>query len=214
MVKLIPAKEEWNEALKQRNGKKLYSSFSAATVALCGLGGLGSNIATALARAGIGKLVLIDFDRVDVTNLHRQQYKASQIGEYKADALAENLKEIAPYMDVKTHTVCIDEDNANALLCDADIICEAFDNAEAKAMLVNTVLETMPQKYLIAASGMAGLGSANSVKTRRVTKYFYLCGDEKSDVENEGSLLSTRVMLCAAHQAHMVLRILAKEFDN
>lgn len=214
VVKLIPAKEEWNKALKQRHGKKLHSSFSAATVALCGLGGLGSNIAISLARAGIGKLILIDFDRVDVTNLHRQQYKASQVGEYKTDALAENIKEIAPYVDVETHTVRIDEDNTNVLLCDADIICEAFDNAEAKAMLVNTVLETMPQKYLVAASGMAGLGSANSVRTRRVTKNFYLCGDEESDVENEETFLSTRVMLCAAHQAHMVLRILANEFEN
>ena len=111
------------------------------TVAICGLGGLGSNIAILLARAGIGRLILIDFDRVDITNLHRQQYKADQIGMYKTEALAENLKEIAPYISLQIHTKRITEQNAKALLSDADIICEAFDGAEAKAMLAEIVLE-------------------------------------------------------------------------
>lgn len=196
-----------------RHGKERQNKFSSATVAVCGLGGLGSNIAIALARAGIGKLILIDFDKVDLTNLHRQQYKAEQVGKFKTDALMENLREIAPYVDLETHTVRIDEDNAIVMLSDADIICEAFDKAESKAMLVNTVLEKMSDKYLIAASGMAGIGSANSISTRRISKRFYLCGDEKSDVENEVSLVSSRVMLCAAHQAHIVLRILSNESD-
>ena len=180
---------------------------------MCGLGGLGSNIAVSLSRAGIGKLILIDFDRVDITNLHRQQYKASQIGRYKTEALSENLKEIAPYIELEAHSVRITEDNAVCLLKNADIVCEAFDNAECKAMLTNTVLERMPEKYLVAASGMAGLGSANSIKTRRVTKRFDLCGDGESDLEEAGSLVSSRVMLCAAHQAHTVLRILAEQFE-
>ena len=93
---MIPAKEEMIKALQMRQGVRLQSKFSSATAAVCGLGGLGSNIAVSLARAGIGKLILIDFDRVDITNLHRQQYKASQIGEYKTAALSANLKEIAP----------------------------------------------------------------------------------------------------------------------
>lgn len=152
-------------ALEERNGKALQDRFEAAVVAICGLGGLGSNIAISLARAGIGKLILIDFDKVDVSNLHRQQYKAAQVGQYKADALAENLREI------------------------------------------------VPNKYLIAASGMAGLGSANTIKTRKITKRFYLCGDEVCDVADDIGLVSSRVMLCAAHQAHMVLRILAKQYD-
>ena len=210
---MIPTKEEWLSALEQRHGKELQKRFSSAAVAVCGLGGLGSNIAVSLARAGIGKLILIDFDRIDVTNLHRQQYKASQIGEYKSKALPENLKEIAPYIEFETYNVKITEDNATALLQNADIICEAFDNAECKAMLTNIVLERLPDKYLIAASGMAGLGSANAIKTRKVTNRFYLCGDEVSDVAETGSLVSSRVMLCAAHQAHTVLRILANEFE-
>ena len=210
---MIPTKEEWNKALEERHGKELHTAFSSATVAVCGLGGLGSNIAIALARAGIGKLILIDFDRVDITNLHRQQYKAEQIGMYKTVALAENLKEIAPYISLEIHTERITEDNAVTLLQDADIICEAFDDAEWKAMLTNTVLTELPDKYLVAASGMAGMGVTNSIKTRRITSRFYLCGDETSDVSDDIGLVAPRVALCAAHQALTVLRILAKQFE-
>lgn len=207
------AQEAWQKALEQRHGKELQDRYSKATVAICGLGGLGSNIAIALARAGIGKLILIDFDRVDLSNLHRQQYKAAQTGMYKTEAILENLKEIAPYLEAEIHTVKIDEENAAWLLHSADVICEAFDNAEAKAMLTDTVFEKMPDKYYVAASGMAGFGSANTIKTRKITSRFYLCGDEESDVVAEGTLFSSRVMLCAAHQAHTVLRILAGEYE-
>ena len=210
---MIPSKNEWMEALIARHGLDLHKRFSSATVAVCGLGGLGSNIAIALARAGIGKLLLIDFDRVDITNLHRQQYKANQIGQYKTDALFENLSEIAPYTEIETATAKITEENIAHLLKDADIVCEAFDNAESKAMLVNGVLEQLPDCYLVAASGMAGIDTPNTIKTRKIMKRFYLCGDEVSDVEGTIGLLAPRVMLCAAHQAHTVLRILAGEYE-
>ena len=210
---MIPTKEEWNNALEERHGKELHRAFSSATVAVCGLGGLGSNIAIALARAGVGRLILIDFDRVDITNLHRQQYKATQIGMYKTVALAENLKEIAPYISLEIHTERITEDNAVTLLQDADIICEAFDDAECKAMLTNTILSELPDKYLVAASGMAGMGVTNSIRTRRITSRFYLCGDETSEVSENIGLVAPRVALCAAHQAHTVLRILSKQFE-
>ena len=214
MVKLIPTKEEWYRALSERHGEKTQKSFESATVAICGLGGLGSNITFALARAGIGKLILIDYDSVDVTNLHRQQYKANQVGMNKTDALKENLLEIAPYVTIETHSVRIAENNAEELLEKADIICEAFDDANCKAMLVNIVTERMPEKYLVAASGMAGMGSANNIQTRRISKRFYLCGDGTSDVSEAGSLVASRVMLCASHQAHTVLRILTKQFET
>ena len=210
---MIPSKEEWIKALNDRHGIEFQEKISSTTVAVCGLGGLGSNIAIALARAGIGKLILIDFDKVDITNLHRQQYKANQIGMCKTEALQNNLKEINPYLETKIHTICLDESNAKDVLADADIICEAFDNAEAKANIVNFVLSEMPEKYIVAASGMAGLDSANSIKTRKVSKGFYLCGDEVSDVKDGIGLVSSRVMLCAAHQAHAVLRIIANEFE-
>ena len=210
---MIPTKDEMFSALIKRNGETLQKKFSSATVAVCGLGGLGSNIAFSLARAGIGKLILIDFDRVDITNLNRQQYKAAQIGRFKTDALLENLKEIAPYIKTECHTVRINKENALSLLEKADIICEAFDNAECKAMLTDTVLENMPNKFLVAASGMAGMGSTHRIKTKRITEKFYLCGDGVSDVNDGIGLVAPRVMLCAAHQAHTVLRILAEEFE-
>lgn len=211
---MIPTKEEWYEALCERHGEELQKKISSSTIAVCGLGGLGSNIAFSLARAGVGRLILIDYDRVDITNLHRQQYKADQIGIKKTDALKSNLLEIAPYIAFETHCVRITEDNAAKLLDNADIICEAFDDAQCKAMLVNFVLEKMPTKFLIAASGMAGIGIANAIQTRRVSKRLYLCGDAISDVKSEGSLVSSRVMICAAHQAHAALRILAGEYDT
>lgn len=209
---MIPDRNEWIKALEERHGKELQDKISSTTVAICGLGGLGSNIAILLARAGIGKLILIDSDRVDITNLHRQQYKACQVGMYKTKALLSNLKEIAPYLEAEIHTVHMDEKNFYRLLENADIICEAFDNAEAKAELVNYVLSEMTGKYIVAASGMAGLGSANSIKTRKISKYFYLCGDEKSDVADGIGLTAARVSVCASHQAHTVLRIISENF--
>lgn len=209
----IPTKEEMLQVLEQRHGKEVQARFSSSTVAICGLGGLGSNIAVSLARAGVGTLILVDFDRVDVSNLHRQQYLASQVGQAKTEALSQNLRSIAPYLNIISHTVRVTEDNLEELLKDADVICEAFDQAESKAMLVNGVLERFPEKYLVSASGMAGLGPANAIKTRKITKHFYLCGDEVSDVANGIGLVSSRVAVCAAHEAHMVLRILAEEFE-
>lgn len=210
---MIPSKSEWLSALEIRHGKDLQQKFSCATVAVCGLGGLGSGIATSLARAGVGKLILIDYDKVDITNLHRQQYKAAQIGLFKTDALADNLSEISPYVEIEAVTTRITENNLASLLGNADVICEAFDNAEAKAMLVNGVLEKLPDCYLVAASGMAGLETPNTIHTRRVMKRFYLCGDEKSDVAETIGLFAPRVMLCAAHQAQTVLRILAEKYE-
>ena len=208
---MIPTKNEWINALIARHGDDLHNRFASATVAICGLGGLGSNIAIALARAGIGRLLLIDFDRVELSNLHRQQYKANQIGLFKVDALADNLSEISPYTKIETVTERITEANLADLLKDVDIICEAFDDADSKAMLVNGVLEQLPDCYLVAASGMAGMDTPNTIKTRKVMKRFYLCGDEVSDVEDTIGLVAPRVMLCAAHQAHTALRILAGE---
>lgn len=201
------------QALAERHGAELQARLESSTVAICGLGGLGSNIAVALARAGVGRLILLDFDRVDLSNLNRQQYKAGQLGQYKTEALAENLAEIAPYITLERHSVLVTEDKLTELLGEAEVVCEAFDRPEAKAMLVNGVLEKLPEKYLVAASGMAGLGSPNAIQTRRVSKHFYLCGDGASDVAELGSLFAPQVMLCAAHQAQTVLRILAGEFD-
>ena len=137
----------------------------------------------------------------------------NQIGMFKTEALISNLKEISPYTKYEIFTTKISEDNYMDLLKEADVICEAFDNPEAKAMLVNNVLEHLPESYLVAASGMAGMDTPNIIKTRNIMKRFYLCGDEKNDVNNSGSLISARVMLCASHEALTVLRIIAEKYE-
>ena len=210
---MIPSKEEMYQALKERHGAELQAKFQNAKVAVLGLGGLGSNIAIALARAGVGYLHLIDFDKVDITNLNRQQYFVHQLGQYKTEALSETLKQIAPYCQVKTTTIKVTKDDIKELLKNEDIICEAFDSAEDKAMLVEGVLEQFPEKYVVSGSGMAGLSSANTIKTRKVLSHFYLCGDEVSDIKDGLGLFSSRVMVCAAQEANMVLRIIVGEFE-
>ena len=173
----------------------------------------GSNIAIHLARAGVGRLHIIDFDHVDISNLNRQQYFPEQLGMFKSDALYDTLSRIAPYCDISRDCVKLTEDNIPELLRGEDIVCEAFDRADQKEMLVNTVLEKLPDKFLVSGSGMAGLSSANSIVTRKVTRHFYVCGDEVSDVADGLGLISARVAVCAAHMAHMAIRIIAQEYD-
>ena len=210
----IPTRAEMDAALRARCGPELQARFGAGRVAVCGLGGLGSHVAVLLARAGVGHLHLIDFDRVDLANLNRQQYTVEQLGQYKTRALAETLGKIAPYCALRTDTLRVTEENLPALLGGDGIVCEAFDRPEAKAMLVSGVLERFPDKYLVAASGMAGLGSANTIRTRRAFGRLYLCGDGTSDLSGGGpGLVSARVAVCAAHQAHMILRLLAGETE-
>lgn len=209
----IPSREEMYAALEERHGKELQKKISAASAAVCGLGGLGSNIAIALARAGIGRLHILDFDKVDISNLNRQQYFPEQLGMYKSDALCDTLRRIAPYCEIRKDCVRLTEENIPEQLGNEDIICEAFDKAEQKAMLVNCILERMPEKYLVAGSGMAGIGPSNAITTKRMMKRFYLCGDGTSDVDDGMGLVASRVLICAAHQANAVIRIIAGEFD-
>ena len=198
-------RETFRAALVARPGADRQTKFEAARVAVCGLG---SNVAIALARAGVGHLHLIDFDRVEPSNLNRQQYAAAQVGLPKAEALRANLAAVNPFCDVMAETVRVTSENLAALLTDDDIVCEAFDRAEAKAMLVSGVLEAFPEKSVVAASGMSGLASANAITTRRLSKRLYLCGDGTTDVDDGLGLYGARVLVCAAHQATMILRLI------
>ena len=209
----IPSREAMQKALEDRIGKSLMEKFSRGVVAICGLGGLGSNIAISLARSGVGKLILVDFDRVDMGNLNRQQYKVSQLGMEKPTALFENLREIAPYVEIEAHCTKLDEANFSSILSSAQVICEAFDVPEDKSKLANFVLENLRDKVLISSSGMAGIDSANKIKTRKIAENFYICGDGVSDVDIHGTLFAPRVMLCAAHQSHLALQVIASQVN-
>ncbi|MGH4123494.1 MAG: sulfur carrier protein ThiS adenylyltransferase ThiF [Clostridium sp.] len=179
-----------------------------AVVGIAGLGGLGSNVAVSLTRIGIGKLILVDFDKVDKSNLNRQQYFLRHIGMYKTEALKEILNDINPDIELETTNVFVDETNIEGLFKDVDILVEAFDNSHSKATLVNTTLLKMPNKPIVAGSGMAGYFSSNSIKTRKVRNNFYLAGDEFSDIDLGYKPFSPRVSIVANHQANMVLRLI------
>lgn len=206
-------KEELYAALCERHSPETQEKLSKGRVAIAGLGGLGSNVAFALTRIGVGHLHLIDFDVVDITNLNRQQYFLEHIGMKKTQALYSELIRINPYLDIRTDCVKVTDDNIKSLFADDDIICEAFDVPEAKATLVNGVLEHFPNKKLVAGSGLAGYESSNLIRTRRVTKNFYLCGDEKTISTYGKGLMAPRAALCAEHEANMITRLLLGEED-
>ena len=209
----IPDKSEINNVLSMRHTKEVFEKLKNARVAVAGLGGLGSNIVLMLARAGVGTLHLIDFDEVDLSNLNRQQYFISHLGMYKTDAIKDEISRINPYINVITDCVKVTDDNIDSLFKDDSVICEAFDNPDCKAMLVNHILETRKDAYIVAASGMAGTEKSNTIITRKITDRFYLCGDETSGAVKGNGLMSPRVTICAAHQANAILRIILGKFD-
>lgn len=200
--------KELFEALASRHTIEGQKKISCASVAICGLGGLGSNVAIHLARCGVGHLHLLDFDRVDLPNINRQQYRLDQIGTPKTAALRDELRDFAPYINIVTDQVKLTPENIPELLKDDEYIVEAFDKADQKAMLCNVVLEELPEAVLIAGSGMAGYGKSNEIQTRRVSSRFYICGDGETGLEQAGTLFSPRVAICAAHQANLVIQLI------
>lgn len=201
--------EEIYQVLCKRHTKEIQDQLLKGRVAIAGLGGLGSTIAIALARAGVGHLHLIDFDKVDLSNLNRQQYRIKDLGKFKTDCLKEIIKEINPYLSINTDTIKLDSRTASTIFMQDDIVCEAFDCPETKAMLVDSFFNSYgSEKKLVSASGMAGLGSSNLIQTKKMNSRFYLCGDGISGIENGQSLMAPRVGICACHQANMIIRLL------
>ena len=198
------------EDLLKRNVKGIFEKLKKAKVCILGLGGLGSNVAILLARAGIGYLKLVDFDIVEASNLNRQQYRISHIGMKKTEAIRTIIKEINPFVEIEVLNKKVDRENILSIVGDVEIVVEAFDVAETKAMAIEELLMN-GNKILVSASGMAGLGSANEIITRKIRDNFYLVGDNYSDYEEYSGIMSTRVMLCAAHQANVVLRLIVGE---
>lgn len=205
--KFTPTQTEISAALGKGLTSAQLEALHRAHVAVVGLGGLGSNIAVALTRLGIGHLYLYDFDKVELSNLNRQYYFLGDIGKFKAEALITHLREINPYADFHSLVVRVTPENIHELLGDCELICEALDAAESKAMLVSSVLSTWPDKRLIAGSGLAGFGPASAITSKRISKNFYLCGDSESDF-HDLPLCGARVALCAAQQALLAARII------
>ena len=214
MEKWIPSREELQKALLARCTREEAEKLWKAEVAVAGLGGLGSNVAVFLTRAGVGHLHLIDFDKVDMTNLNRQHYFISHLGMDKTEALKEQLLQINPWLDIETSCEKVTEENIPRLFQNAGIICEAFDRPENKAMLVNGCREFFPEKPLVCASGMGGFGRSNDIVTRQVGRNFYLCGDGTSGIEEGQGLAAPRVAMCAAHEANLILELILKKIKK
>ncbi|WP_338976945.1 sulfur carrier protein ThiS adenylyltransferase ThiF [Fusobacterium nucleatum] len=198
------------EDLLKRNVKGISKKLKKTRVCILGLGGLGSNVAVLLTRSGIGYLKLVDFDIVEASNLNRQQYRISHIGLKKTEAMKSIIKEINPFVETDILDIKVDRENIYSTVGDIEIVVEAFDRAETKAMLMEELL-TNTNKIVVSASGMAGLGSANEIVTRKIKDNFYLIGDNYSDYEEYSGIMSTRVMICAAHQANVLLRLILGE---
>jgi len=186
---------------------ELHKKMLGTTVAIAGLGGLGSNVAVALARTGIGRLILVDFDAVDSSNLNRQHYFLADVGKPKTTALAKIITAINPAVLLETHDTVLNQESIPGIFAEADIIAECFDRAEAKAMLTRVFFTrlALQGKKLVAASGLAGLGPANDIRTRLVSPNFAIVGDGHSDVNEEPLLVASRVITAAMHQAHQII---------
>jgi sulfur carrier protein ThiS adenylyltransferase len=208
---VIPPAEELEAQLAARHTPGVHQQLKTARVGIAGVGGLGSTVAIALARVGIGELIIADFDVVEPSNLNRQQYFVDQLGEYKVAALAATLQRINPYVAVILHRIMLDPANVPTVFAGCNVIVEAFDRAEMKSMLVDTVLSGMPDTVIVAASGMAGYGPNNDIATRRINRRFYLCGDQTSEARPGSGLMAPRVGIAASHQANQVVRILLGE---
>jgi sulfur carrier protein ThiS adenylyltransferase len=175
-------------------------------IGIAGCGGLGSNCAMALARAGVGRLVIADFDSVTPENLDRQYYFQDQVGQKKVLALKENIRRVNPDIDVQAHDLRLGPDEVQRIFKECQVIVEAFDRADMKLMIIETLSESFPDKFVVAGSGLAGYGDNNALRTRRLGNLF-ICGDETSEVSPELPPLAPRVAIVAAMQANQVLEI-------
>ena len=180
------------------------------TVGIAGCGGLGSNCAVALARTGIGRLVVADFDRVEMANLNRQYFFLDQVGEYKAEALRDNILRINQNVTVETHVVNLEPESIVTFFADCDVIVEAFDSDTAKQMIIETVLADMPGIMIVSGQGVAGFGGNEMIRTTRLDD-LWVIGDGQTEASDDQPPLAPKVGAVANMQANLVLEILLNE---
>ena len=206
-VGLLP--QEFERKFFSKRDLKVLSILQDSTVGIAGAGGLGSNAAVSLVRAGVGTLIIADFDRVEASDLNRQYYFIEQLGKPKVEALLDSLKRINPQSRCQTHFVKIEPANVAAIFGPVDLLIEAFDKAEMKQMLVNAWLSLFPERPIIVASGLAGIGKNEKLHTRKMGN-LYICGDEETECEECISPMAPRVAIVANMQANLALELLVK----
>ncbi len=193
------------EDIFARNVPGLTECLEKSCIGIAGCGGLGSNAAAALARAGTGRLILVDFDVVELSNLNRQMYFLSDVGKRKVDRLAYHLKQINPGIILDIHAIRLTPETVSAVFASADILIEAFDRAESKTWLIQTWAKTFPDKPVISGNGLSGYGKSEEIRVTRAGN-IYFCGDLTTDMSM--GLSAPRVGLVANLQANTAIELL------
>lgn len=204
-------KAGWNgfeEAVAAALGPDNLKKIQQVTVGIAGAGGLGSNCAVNLVRSGFRKFVIVDFDKIEYSNLNRQFYFYHQVGRSKVEALQENLLAINPNLQLEMIQVKIEEDNMEAIFKECHIIVEAFDQAYYKKMLVEQYINT--DKLVVSASGIAGWGNSDEIKVHKIKEKLYVIGDLSSEVSKELPPCAPRVSIAAAKQGDIILDYVLK----
>jgi sulfur carrier protein ThiS adenylyltransferase len=204
----LPEADELEALMVARHTPGVHERMKSAVVGVAGLGGLGSAVAISLARMGIGTLILADFDVVEPSNLNRQNYFIEHIGMPKTDAMAQILTRINPYMRVETHTVILTPDNIPDIFRPATVVVECFDGADAKAMIIETVSDALPDAFAVGASGLAGYGDSNGIQTRRLGEKIFIVGDLMMAAQPGRGLMAPRVGIAANHQANLAVSLI------
>ena len=200
-------KERYLRELYTRNPPDSLDKLKNKVVGIAGAGGLGSNIAVSLLRAGIQRFIIADYDRVELSNLNRQYYFLDQVGMTKTAALHQNLLRINPHVQATLHDTWITADNLTDLFAEAHLLIEAFDDPEMKAMAANRWLQYFPDRFIITGSGISGYGM-NSTLGITVRGKLIICGDQKTQYTKEIGLTAPRIGLVAQMQANAALEIL------
>lgn len=193
------------DAIFERNVPGIRGILSEKTVAVAGCGGLGSNAAVALVRAGVGKLIIVDFDTVEISNLNRQYFFIKDIGKRKVDALSAHLKNINPEVEIVAHHIKLTADRVDSVFKEAHLLIEAFDRAESKAWLIETWCIHFPDRPCVCGSGISGYGSTETLRVQRAGKLI-ICGDQETDMSM--GLISARVAIAANMQANVAIELL------
>ena len=204
----IPDRQELEAQIIARHSPGVHKRLKTAIIGVAGLGGLGSSVSIALARMGIGTLIIADHDVVEPSNLNRQQYFIDQIGSAKTDAMIEILARVNPYVQVVAHRVILTKQNIPKIFEKADIIVECFDKAEEKTMILDSVAKSLRDAYFIGASGLAGYGDSNAIQTRRIGKKVFMIGDMEKAAGPGLGLMAPRVGIASHHQANLVVSLL------
>ena len=196
--------------MNEQKQQRIKEILSKKTVGIAGAGGLGSNAAVALARSGIGSLIIVDFDKIEKSNLNRQYYFLNQIGRYKVDAIKEIIQSINPEVTVKPVQLKLKKGRMFEPFTNVDVVIEALDNAETKTAFIEEILENLPSTPLVAASGVAGYGQSDRIVTRHLDN-LHVCYDEYAESSDQDVLLAPKVCLMANWQANIVLDLLIGE---